>query len=573
MEYSKHKKGKGYMIREELCPNKEMQNLETEFWCHAMVEAGHTAYTDRFHDLTRLVPHLVTPKNKRIERNGEEPRRDGNVRDNNKRSRTGRAFASTTNPVRREYTGSAPKLCLRLNRAPRQGGNRQIQAMAIKGGQGRGNNDNHARRGAFMMEARQDLNIMTGMFTLNNHYATTLFNCGADYSFVSTTFIPLLDMEPSNLGFSYAIEIASGQLVEINKAIRGRKLDIGGHTFDIDLISFGHISFNVIVGMDWLSRHNAEIVFHEKLVRILLPHDEMLRVLGEWPEEKEKHLMRVKAEGQKLKDIVVVRNFFKLFPNDLSGLPPSQEIKFHIDLIPRAMLVVKSPYRLAPSEIEELSTQLRELQDKGFIRPSSSPWGAPSKTYDWGEEHEMAFQTLKDKLCNETVLALPNGPENFVVYYDALCQGLGPSGLLQQPEILEWKWKRIAMDFVTKFPRTSSGHDSIWVTMDRLTKSAHFLPMREDYKMDRLARLYLNEIVTRHGVQISILSDRDGRFMARFWQSMKEDLRTQLDMSTAYHPQTDGQSERTIQALKDMLTACFLYFERSWDVHIPLVEF
>ncbi|GJZ04676.1 putative reverse transcriptase domain-containing protein [Tanacetum coccineum] len=129
------------------------------------------------------------------------------------------------------------------------------------------------------------------------------------------------------------------------------------------------------------------------------------------------------------------------------------------------------------------------------------------------------------------------------------------------------------MDFVTKFPRTSSGHDTIWVIVDRLTKSAHFLPMREDYKIDRLARLYLNEIVARHGVPISIISDRDSRFTSRFWQSMKEALRTPLDMCMPYHPQTDGQSECTIQTLEDMLRACILDFGGSWDVHLPLVEF
>ncbi|GJY88492.1 putative reverse transcriptase domain-containing protein [Tanacetum coccineum] len=133
--------------------------------------------------------------------------------------------------------------------------------------------------------------------------------------------------------------------------------------------------------------------------------------------------------------------------------------------------------------------------------------------------------------------------------------------------------KEPAMDFVTKFPRTSSGHDTIWVIVDRLTKSAHFLPMHEDYKMDRLARLYLNEIVARHGVPISIISDRDSHFTSRFWQSMQEALGTRLDMSTAYHPQTDGQSEHTIQTLEDMLRACVLDFGGSWDVHLPLVEF
>ncbi|GJV45622.1 putative reverse transcriptase domain-containing protein [Tanacetum coccineum] len=129
------------------------------------------------------------------------------------------------------------------------------------------------------------------------------------------------------------------------------------------------------------------------------------------------------------------------------------------------------------------------------------------------------------------------------------------------------------MDFVTKLPRTSSGHDTIWVIADRLTKSAHFLPMHEDYRMYRIARLYLNEIFARHGVPISIISDRDSRFTSRFWHSMQEALGTRLDMSTAYHPQTDGQSERTIQTLEDMLRECVLDFGGSWDVHLPLVEF
>ncbi|GKE20895.1 reverse transcriptase domain-containing protein [Tanacetum coccineum] len=148
-----------------------------------------------------------------------------------------------------------------------------------------------------------------------------------------------------------------------------------------------------------------------------------------------------------------------------------------------------------------------------------------------------------------------------------------PSGLLQQPEIPEWKWERIAMDFITKLPRTGNGHDAIWVIVDRLTKSAHLLPICEDFKMDRIARLYLNEIIARHEVPISIISDHDSRFTSRFWQSMQKALGTQLDMSMAYHLQTDGQSERTIQTLEDMLRACVMDFGGSWDVHVLLVEF
>ncbi|GJU15678.1 putative reverse transcriptase domain-containing protein [Tanacetum coccineum] len=148
-----------------------------------------------------------------------------------------------------------------------------------------------------------------------------------------------------------------------------------------------------------------------------------------------------------------------------------------------------------------------------------------------------------------------------------------PSGLLQQPEIPVWKWERITMDFITKLPRTPSGYDSIWVIVDRLTKSAHFILMNEKYKIEKLTRLYLKEIVCRHGVPVSIILDRDPRFASRFWRSLQKSLGTNLDMSTAYHPETDGQSERTIQTLEDMLRACVIDFGSGWDKHLPLAEF
>nr|GEV68001.1 putative reverse transcriptase domain-containing protein [Tanacetum cinerariifolium] len=118
-----------------------------------------------------------------------------------------------------------------------------------------------------------------------------------------------------------------------------------------------------------------------------------------------------------------------------------------------------------------------------------------------------------------------------------------------------------------------SEHDAIWVVVDRLTKSAHFLPIREDYKTEKLARIYINEIVARHGVPVSIILDRDGRFASHFWQALQKALGTKLNISTAYHPETDGQSERTIQTLEDMLRACVMDFGGSWDTHLPLVEF
>ncbi|GJR00793.1 hypothetical protein Tco_0523777 [Tanacetum coccineum] len=148
-----------------------------------------------------------------------------------------------------------------------------------------------------------------------------------------------------------------------------------------------------------------------------------------------------------------------------------------------------------------------------------------------------------------------------------------PSGLLVQPKIPEWKWDNITMDFVTKLPKSSQGYDTIWVIVDRLTKSAIFTPMRETDPLDKLARLYLKEVVTRHGIPVSIICDRDPRFASNFWRSLQNALGTNLDMSTAYHPQTDGQSERTIQTLEDMLRACAIDFGKGWVNHLPLVEF
>ncbi|GJT04554.1 putative reverse transcriptase domain-containing protein [Tanacetum coccineum] len=135
-----------------------------------------------------------------------------------------------------------------------------------------------------------------------------------------------------------------------------------------------------------------------------------------------------------------------------------------------------------------------------------------------------------------------------------------PSGLLVQPEIPQWKWDNVTMDFVTKLPKSSQGHDTICVVVDRLTKSAIFTPMRETDSIERLVRMYLKEVVTRHGILVSIICDRDPRFASNFWRSLQKALGTSLDMSTAYHPQTDGQSERTIQTLEDMLRACAIDF-------------
>ncbi|GJX69062.1 putative reverse transcriptase domain-containing protein [Tanacetum coccineum] len=903
-----------------------------------------------------------------------------------------------------------------------------------------------------------DSNVVTGTFLLNNRYASILFDTGADRSFVSTAFSSLIDIIPTPLDNHYDVELADGKIVGVNTIIRGCTLNFLNHPFTIDLMPVELGSFDAIIGMDWLRRHHAVIVCDEKLVRVPFGNETLVFRGTESYIGRESRLTVIscskvqeymakgchvflaqisatkeddKSEGKQVKDVPIVRDFPEVFPEDLPGLPPVRPVEFQIDLIPGAAPVARAPYRLAPSEMKELSEQLQELSDKSFIRPSSSPWGAPvlfvkkkdgsfrmcidyrelnkltvknryplpriddlfdqlqgssiyskidlrsgyhqlrvreqdipktafrtryghyefqvmpfgltnapavfmdlmnrvckpyldkfvivfiddiliysknekeheehlkailgllkeeklyakfskcefwipkvqflghvidsrgihvdpakiesikdwasPKTpteirqflglagyyrrfiegfskiaksmtkltqkgikFDWGEKEENAFQLIKQKLCSAPILALPEGSEDFVVYCDASHKGLGavlmqrekviayasrqlkvheknytthdlelgsvvfalklwrhylygtrctvftdhkslqhildqkdlnmrqrrwlellsdydcdiryhpgkanvvadalsrkerdvplrvralvmtisldlpkqilaaqiealkpenlkkedvggmirtdipkerlepradgtlclngrswlpcfgdlrsvimheshkskysihpgsekmyqdvkklywwpnmkadiatyvskcltcarvkaehqrPSGLLVQPAIPEWKWDNITMDFITKLPKSSQGFDTIWVIVDRLTKSAHFLPIRENDPLDKLARLYLNRIVARHGIPASIICDRDGRFTSNFWRSFQKALGTDICMSTAYHPETDGQSERTIQTLEDMLRACVIDFGKGWVKHLPLAEF
>ncbi|GJW48976.1 putative reverse transcriptase domain-containing protein [Tanacetum coccineum] len=677
--------------------------------------------------------------------------------------------------------------------------------------------------------------------------------------------------------------------------------------------------FDVIIGMDWLAKYHALIVCDEKVVCIPYGNEELiirgdsydggskLNIISCTKTQKyiekgcQVYLAQVtskktedKSEERRLEDVPIIREFPEVFPEDFPGLPPARQVEFQIDLIPGAAPVARAPYRLAPAKMQELSAQLQELSDRGFIRPSSSPWGAPvlfvkkkdgsfrmcidyrklnkltvknryplpriddlfdqlqrsrvyskidlrsgyhqlrvreedilkitfrtryghyefqvmpfgltntpavfmdlmnrvckpyldrfvivfiddiliysksrkeheghlklilnllkkeefegihvdpakieaikdwaspktpteirqflglagyyrrfiegfskiarpmtkltqkSVKFEWGEKAEAAFQLLKQKLCSVPILALPEGSENFVVHeknytihdlelgavvfalkmwrhylygtkcvvftdhkslqhildqkelnmrqrrwlellsdYDCEiryhlaarggdtgwaegeacfvwaveCRGVAepfrrnilwcPNAMKNGEEVKssrnlrdmfltkirkpsapsqKWKWENITMDFVTKLPRTAAGQDTIWVIVDRLTKSAHFLPMREDDTLEKLTRQYLKEVVSKHGVPVSIISDpaMENFNYHIFGKSLQKHLKVlELDMSTTrtYHPKTDGQSERTIQTLEDMLRACVLDFRKGWDKHLPLVEF
>ncbi|WVZ83904.1 hypothetical protein U9M48_030999 [Paspalum notatum var. saurae] len=148
-----------------------------------------------------------------------------------------------------------------------------------------------------------------------------------------------------------------------------------------------------------------------------------------------------------------------------------------------------------------------------------------------------------------------------------------PAGLLQPLKVPEWKWEEITMDFIVGLPRTQKGYNSIWVVVDRLTKVAHFIPVNTTYSGARLAELYISRIVCLHGVPKKIISDRGSQFTSRFWEQLHDSLDTKLRFSTAYHPQTDGQTERTNQVLEDMLRACAIQYGTSWDKCLPYAEF
>ncbi|GJZ94326.1 putative reverse transcriptase domain-containing protein [Tanacetum coccineum] len=195
-----------------------------------------------------------------------------------------------------------------------------------------------------------DFNVVTGTFLLNNHYALILFDTGTDRSFVSTTFSSLIDIVPTALDYGVDVELADGRIIWVNTLIRGCTLNFLNHPFNIDLMLVEMGSFDVIIGMDWLQKYQAVIVCAEKTVRIPFGN-EVLIVRGDR------------------------RNI--VFPEDVSGIPPARQVEFKIDLILGAAPVARAPYRLDPSEMKELSDQLKEISDKGFIRPSSSPWGAP----------------------------------------------------------------------------------------------------------------------------------------------------------------------------------------------------
>ncbi|GJR90671.1 putative reverse transcriptase domain-containing protein [Tanacetum coccineum] len=394
-----------------------------------MVGANHAAYTDRFHELAKMVPHLVTPESASIKRyvaglapkiRGmlketqpttiqdaimragiltddaiscgtlsksnekrkavEETGKSGRSWRDKKKVKMGAGFVETA-PPRNEYVGSNPR-CAKCytyhpeNRPCKVFYNYQkpghfakdcralfkqvalVNAvrMEFEPGTCNLNTRNNGKRttgrsfnvNVNAVEASQDPNVVTSTFSLNDHFATVLFDSGADFSFISTEFAPLLNVKPSIVNPGYVIEVADGKKVEVDMIIHDCKLEHGNSLFSINLIPLGQGSFDVIMGMDWLSQSKAVIVLHEKVVEIPLEGSGILRVQGERSLGVAKALMNAKVDEPKLSNIYVVRDFVDVFLEDLSGLPPQRHVEFRIDLVHGVTPVVKSPYHLAP---------------------------------------------------------------------------------------------------------------------------------------------------------------------------------------------------------------------------------
>ncbi|GKA06077.1 putative reverse transcriptase domain-containing protein, partial [Tanacetum coccineum] len=282
----------------------------------------------------------------------EETSKQGGLWKDNKKEKVGKGFVATA-PPKNENVGSYPK-CTKCSAYHPEGGpcrlcfnchkpghfardcRAQVKQVAPVSGARMGNNQRvcyecgsseHLRNtcpklNRAPVDALQDPNVVTGTFFLNAHFATVLFDYGADFSFISTKFAPLLNMKPSIVSLGYVIEVANGKKEKVDRIIRDYKLKLGNSLFTIDLIPLGHGSFDVIVGMDWLSKNKAERVYHKKVVRIPLEGGEILHVQGERTLGGTKTLMSTKADEPELSDIPVVRDFTNVFSEDLLGLPP-----------------------------------------------------------------------------------------------------------------------------------------------------------------------------------------------------------------------------------------------------------
>ncbi|XP_071926100.1 uncharacterized protein [Coffea arabica] len=403
--------------------------------------------------------------------------------------------------------------------------------------------------------------VVEGTLPIFHRLGKVLIDPGATHSFVNPSFMSGIDVRPVRLPFDLEVRTPMGNKKIISSlAYKNCEFWIGERKMLVDLISLDIKGYDVIIGMDFLDQYHAKLDCRAKVVEFCIPGEATLRLdvkgrlassamisgirarkmLSKGAQGFLAFLINAPSDQVKLEDVPVVREFPDVFPEELKTLPPEREVEFRIDLVPGTAPISKTPYRMAPAELKELKIQLQDLLEKGVTKM----YHDVKELYWWeGLKKDVAEFVQKCLICQQVK-----------------AEHQKPSGLLQPLEIPEWKWEHITMDFVMGLPRSQKGFDAIWVIVDRLTKSAHFLPVSMSFSLEKLVKLYTEEILRLHGIPVSIVYDRDPRFVSRFWQKFQESLGTKLKFSTAYHPQTDGQPERIIQTLEDLLRSCILDF-------------
>nr|GEZ71404.1 putative reverse transcriptase domain-containing protein [Tanacetum cinerariifolium] len=360
------------MITDKYCPRGEIQKLESEYWNLKVKGLDMLNYNQRFQELAMMCDRMFPKESAKVERyvGGLPDMIHGSVKPSKPQSMQEAI----------ESLQDCPKL--KNGNQGNQAGNGNAVARVYAVGTARTNPNS---------------NVVTGTFLLNNRHASILFDTGADRSFISTAFSSLIDIIPTTLDHGYDVELADGRIIWVNILIRGCTLNFLNHLFNIDLMPIEMGSFDVIIDMDWLVKYHAVIICDEKLVHVSFDnegrnngYESRLNIIS--CTKTQKYLLKGcpiflahvtmkeaedKSKEKRLEDVPIVQDFLEVFLEDSPGIPPTRQVEFQIDLIHGAAPVARAPYRLAPFEMKELSDQLKELSYKGFIRPSSSPWGAP----------------------------------------------------------------------------------------------------------------------------------------------------------------------------------------------------
>nr|GEU69770.1 putative reverse transcriptase domain-containing protein [Tanacetum cinerariifolium] len=489
----------------------------------------------------------------------------------------------------------------------------------------------HGRAYAIKDAEPKGPNVVTGTFLLNNRYAFVLSDSGSDRSFMDTRFSSMLDIDPVKIGASYEIELSDGRVVSTNTVLKGCTLNLVNRVFEIDFMPIELGTFDIITSMDWLVKHDAVIVCGDRVVRISYGN-KMLTVESDKGVSRLKviscikarkytergchlflaHVTEDKSKEKRMKDMPVIYDFLEVFLEELTGLPPPRQVEFQIDLVPGAAPVAHASYRLAPSEMKELSVQLQELLEKGFIRPSSSPWGAP-----------VLFMKKKDgsfRMCSSVYskITLRSGYHRlrikeedipmtaFRTRYGHFEFQVMPFGLTNALAVFMDLMNHICKPYLDKivivfiddilvYSKDEEEHEKHLKIILELLKKERFVPIlalpegKEDFVVYCDASLKGYEAVLMQREKVKSEHQKPSGLLQQpeisVWKweritmdfvapsgSLQEALGTNLDMSTAYHRQTDGQRERTIQT-PDMLRACVIDIRSSWDRHLPLVEF